>query len=165
MTKEELIEEIQNKNYLPGTMTSLIELIEKKGKVQAVYFDKQWKEMKQIEKLTCYLVTDRDFAIIFAYPLEEDIECGYRICSLEKFVGIGEQASLLRAIPVDPTYKENIMKSLEATLYFDVPEEELRKVTLTVHQQPKGQETMKAKNDFRTFLNELSEVTHRLHVR
>lgn len=154
MNREELIKEIENKNYLPETMTSLIKLIEKNGEIQAVYFDKQWKEMKQIEKLTCYIVTNRDFAVISVYPLEEEIQCDYTMCSLEKFIGMGEQASLLRITHVDPAYKENKMKRFEATVYFDVPEEELRKVALTVHPQPKREETAKAKNDLRAFLNE-----------
>lgn len=159
MTREELTKKMVEEWDYPQTVIDLTVLTipKKEEEIRATYTERERTTDGTVEKLTFYILTDRDFIRIFTYPLKPEIGCGYNVYPLEKFVAIEEKALMNKSGLLDPHYEINRMKKLEVTIYFTVPDENLRKVYIAT------KEDTKERNELRVFIDKFRETVKNLH--
>jgi len=116
MSRDELIQEVKKECHLEGCVNSLIsEVITEGEEILGKFLDRRKVEAPEKRGITTmnydyYIVTGRKFVRIFA----SDTECWYKVCLLDRFVGVEEKIS--------------IPASLEVNVDFDVTDNELRQI-------------------------------------
>lgn len=164
MTREELIKKMVEEWDYPQTVIDLTEITipKKDQEILATYSEREKTSDGKIEKLTYYILTDRDFIKIFTYPLKPQIDCGYDVYSLNNFLVIEEKALLDKDGFLDPPYRRDHVKKMEVAIYFNVPDENLRRVIIATREKEGSKEAEKEKCELRVFIDKFREVASAL---